>query len=103
MANRLKVGWVQAVYTLMARGWPQRQIAAALGIDRGTMARHVRGARGAPKPAGAPSGSDGPEPWMPPHAARPPAPVPVQPSRCEPFREIIPAKLDQGLSAHCIH
>ena len=58
MANRLKVGVVHSIYVLLERGWSQRRIAAALGIDRGTVARYVRLAREGPKPAKAPPGSD---------------------------------------------
>jgi len=42
------------------------------------------------------------DPSIPPAAGAPPSP-PVQPSRCEPFREIILAKLEQGLSAQRIY
>ncbi len=45
MANRLKVGVVHSIYVLLERGWSQRRIAAALGIDRRTVARYVRLAR----------------------------------------------------------
>ena len=74
MANRLKVGVVHSIYVLLERGWSQRRIAAALGIDRGTVARYVRLAREGPKPAGAPPGSDEadhatPGAWAADHAA----------------------------------
>lgn len=155
MANRLKVGWVHAIYALLERKWSQRQIAEALGIDRGTVARYARlasqsrcgseseaKAAGAPsgwegggvgdadvlgdsnparaplgsaagfagdssipgdsKAAGAPPGSADPDTLTAPASEGSPSP-PVQPSCCEPFREIILAKLQQGLSAQRIY
>jgi transposase len=51
---------------------------------------------------GAPSGSTGPDAPTAPASETPPRP-PVQPSRCEPFREIILAKLQQGLSGQRIY
>lgn len=131
MANRLKVGWVQAIETLLSRGWSHRRIARTLGIDRGTVARYARRARAPANAAGAPPGSEGgaaadSTAGVDPIAAKAPlgkqeappgsaeslnpaamevAPVdpPVQPSQCEPFREIILAKLELGLSAKRIH
>lgn len=38
MANQLKVAVAHAIEVLLERGWSQRQIAGALGIDRGTVA-----------------------------------------------------------------
>ncbi len=134
MANRLKVGWVQAIETFLSRGWSHRRIARTLGIDRGTVARYARRAR-APtgadglraNAAGAPPGSEGvaaadSSAGVDPNAARAPLgsaslniPLesaagleaspgpPVQPSRCEPFRDIIVGKLELGLSAKRIH
>ncbi len=163
MANRLKVGVMHSIYVLLERGWSQRRIAAALGIDRGTVARYVRLAREGPKPAGAPpgsgeaahttpgawaadhvafgaatdskpatevpSGSTAPEIESPDepgglrsvvwglHSARPTgvtatngvAEVPSnsrpanQTSKCEPYREVIEAKFELGLTAKRIH
>jgi transposase len=168
MANRLKVGWVYAIETLLKQGWSHRRIAQTLEIDRSTVARYARKARapakpakappgsggvveGDPaalldsKPAGAPPGSDGPGagdsaaltdskpaealigswthgvqggPCTPPgiqggsadtHRSAESSDVtsqptaPVQPSRCEPFRAIILAKLEHGLSAQRIY
>lgn len=126
MANRLKVGWVHAIETLLERGWSHRRIARTLGIDRGTVARYARRARAPANAAGAPPGSEGgaaadSATCLDPNAARAPsssaepdrdveptavmaAPSPpVQPSQCEPFRAVIVAQLEQGLSAKRIH
>lgn len=61
MANRLSVAKMHSILTLDHRGWSQRRIARELGIDRETVARHLR-VSGAvdPKPAtraNAPPGS----------------------------------------------
>ena len=42
MANRLKMTVVQSILSLYAQRWSRRRIATALGIDRGTVGRHVR-------------------------------------------------------------
>ena len=39
MANQLRVAVVHAIEVLWDRGWSQRRVAGALGIDRGTVAR----------------------------------------------------------------
>jgi transposase len=62
MANRLEMANIQAILQLQALHWSQRRIAQRLGIDRGTVAKVVRLAQAAPKPANAPSGSEHPKP-----------------------------------------
>ena len=91
MANCLKMAMVNGIDALLEAGWSQRRIARALGINRETVARYARRAREAANPATAPPGSGAPS------AASGSA------SRCEPFREIIEAKLEIGLSAKRIH
>jgi len=143
MANALKMAIVQSIQQLHAAGWSQRRIARELGIDRGTVARHLRppppapnaaippagflqpggsnAATFSPLPAPAPSPSagngDADHPAAPNaailpagsegenHAAATPANVRSsrgRPTQCEPFRELILAKLDQRLSAQRI-
>ena len=111
MANRLKVAKVLSIQALHAQGWSQRRIARELGIDRATVARYLMAPS---KPAKAPIGlaEDDQEPKA---AKAPigsgedgqeakPAKAPIgSRSRCEPYREIIEAKLDQGLSAQRIY
>jgi transposase len=108
MSNRLKVAMIAVILSLHRKGWSQRRIANELEIHRETVARYLRQVRAAPKPAIAPSGSDVPE-------ATPSAdaPVPGSPgdrggsargrlSDCEPWRDIIQFKCNQGLSAQRI-
>jgi transposase len=58
MANLLKMAISETIRTLHRRGWSQRRIAAELGINRETVARHLRRADPPPKPAHAPPGSE---------------------------------------------
>jgi transposase len=62
MVNQLKMAIIQAVLQLHASGWSQRRIARELGLHRETVARVLRQSRRDPKPAKAPSGSDGSKP-----------------------------------------
>ena len=57
MANRLKMALEQSIHTLYQQGWSQRRIARELGINRETVARHLRDLQPASKPANAPIGS----------------------------------------------
>jgi transposase len=125
MSNLLKMAVRETIRTLHRRGWSQRRIAGALGINRETVARHLRQADppskpanappgattsdGAPKPANAPPGSEGGE-GAPGLTAAPPVPTPdPQPrgsgraSGCEPWRDVIRAKCDLGLTAQRIY
>jgi transposase len=58
MPNLLKVAMIETILSLHQRGWSQRRIARELGIDRETVARHLRQPLPAPKPANAPIGSE---------------------------------------------
>ncbi len=120
MSNRLKMAESQLIMVLARLGWSYRRIAAELGVDRDTVSRHVRA--GQDGPGGLPSpGSDAAGVMLgsaeSPHAAIAipgsddppgpptcplPAPHPGQRSRCEPFRRIILAKLESGLTAQRI-
>ena len=42
MANRLEVAKVKAILGLHEQGWSQRRIARTLGVDRKTVAEHLR-------------------------------------------------------------
>src|SRR3954470_2452656 len=61
MANLLKMAVSETIRTLHRRGWSQRRIADELGINRETVARHLRQADPPSKPANAPPGSGGDE------------------------------------------
>jgi transposase len=127
MPNQLRVAMIETILSLHHRGWSQRRIARELGIDRETVARHLRLAASDPNPAIAPIGSDlagsDPNPAIAPIgstlesdatpgtaavvADRPATPRLTprvgRPSDCEPWRAAIRAKLDLGLSAQRIY
>ena len=109
MANLLKMAISETIRTLHLRGWSQRRIAAELGINRETVARHIRQADPPPKPANAPLGSEqdhGAAQLTPAIPSSTPDPQPQssrRPSGCEPWRELIRTKCDLGLSAQRIY
>jgi transposase len=125
MSNRLKVAMIDLVLSLHRRGWSQRRIATELEINRETVARYLKQAGAAPKPANAPPGSDIPEAASKPANAPPGSsdvetaasadfPTPSSASHCssrtrgrlsdcEPWRDIIRSKCNQGLSAQRIY
>lgn len=129
MANLLNVALIESIQTLFAQGWTRRRIARELGIDRATVRKYVQCGSYGPKPANAPTGSEGPKPATlvgPPGPESKPANAPIgasalspcpkpanlptgsvapsgPPSRCEPHRELILAKVAAGLTAQRIH
>jgi Helix-turn-helix domain len=125
MANLLKMAISESIRTLRHRGWSQRRIADELGINRETVARHLRQADPPSKPANAPTGSDSDQSESKPAKApagseddlrapeltlATPASTPDPPSRgngrasgCEPWRELVRAKCDLGFSAQRIY
>jgi transposase len=119
MCNLLKVAMIDTILSLRQRGWSQRRIARELGIDRETVARYLHQQADLSKPANAPLGSHdlsdlskpanaplgstaAPDGAPPPPASAAPATV-GRLSDCEPWRAVIQAKLDLGLSAQRIH
>jgi transposase len=86
--NQLKMDIQLAINTLSRNGWSQRRIARELGVDRETVARYRKLARQAqePKPAIVPAGSKS-----------------GRLSHCQPFKTIIQAGLERGLSAQRIY
>jgi transposase len=122
MANLLKMAIRETIRSLHRRGWSQRRIAAELGINRETVARHISRDDTPPKPADAPTGSgDSPDESKPANAPTgselyaEAVETPVDPgngvqprgsgraSECEPWRELIRAKCELGLSAQRIY
>ncbi len=124
MSNLLEVAMIDAILSLHHRNWSQRRIASELGINRETVARYLKQAVAASKPANAPPGSAASE------AAPKPANAPsgsgtletepkpsVSPlvlatecverggrqSECEPWRDVIRSMCELGLSAQRIH
>jgi len=94
MANRVKVAIASSIIVLRQQGWSFRKIAQTLGIHRETVSRYVRLHEADSKPANPPAGNCG----LPVASATQAGPQ----SRCEPFREVIVGKLDEGLSAQRI-
>jgi transposase len=105
---------IQSIHTLHLRGWSQRRIARELGINRATVARHLRELDPGSKQANAPIGSDNVQDGS--KAANAPIgsgtdvapsqPVPSKLGRlseCEPWRDQILEKLNFGLSAQRIY
>ena len=85
MTNRLKVADINAIRTLHKSGHSQREIGRMLGIHRETVAKYI-------------SQEDGPKP------AKPDPRVRSGPSStCEPLRDVIVKKLDDGLSGQRIY
>jgi transposase len=125
MANLLKMAISETIRALHRRGWSQRRIAVELGVNRETVARHLRLLEPPSKPANAPTGSDpvgdASKPAIAPLGSEDesgtpvPADAPAGPgasaqprgtgrlSGCEPWRALITAKADQGLSAQRIY
>ena len=54
MSNRLKVAMIDVILSLHRKGWSQRRIATELDINRETVARYLKRAIAAAKPAIAP-------------------------------------------------
>src|ERR1700722_717803 len=122
MSYLLKVATIDIILSLHRRGWSQRRIARELNVNRETVARHLKHAQSAPKPANAPTGSDSPDPASKPANAptgsddpetrpiasdqphgSPPITVASRKSECEPWRKVIQSKCDLGLSAQRIY
>jgi transposase len=113
MANQLNMAIIDTIRTLYQQRWSIRRIAKTLGIHRDTVARHLRQAKPAgaltdaqtPNQAGALIGSQKAKQAealtgsMPPPTTTPS----LQPSLCEPFRVVIQAKIDLGLTAQRIY
>ena len=95
MANHLSVTKSNAIKKLHQQGQSQREIAEALSVDRKTVRRHLQSQQPAEqldtdsKGTAAPTGSEVP-------------PTATSASSCEPFRQMIEAKLEQGLHAQRI-
>lgn len=62
MANELKMAIVESIHQLHSLHWSARRIARHLGIDRGTVRKHLKQANSGAKPAISPAGSTGAKP-----------------------------------------
>lgn len=105
MPNQLKMSKVKSVIALRQQGWSFSRIAKELGIHRQTVAKYVRrhsksseapAGSGGPKSSQAPTGSEDSKSTQAPIGSRGES---VGRSACEPLRESIEKKLDQGLDA----
>jgi transposase len=109
MSNLLKVAMIDIILSLHRRGWSQRRIASELEINRETVARYLKQAEAAPKPANAPAGSDtldtAPNPDVPPvgSASVGGGRAHGRASECERWRDVIQSMCDLGLSAQRIY
>ena len=108
MPNRLKMSKIQSILALRAQGWSFTRIAQELGIHRQTVSRYVRQHS---RSTEAPPGSDDPKSTKAPtgsvdskstEAPRSSPSPGVGRSDCEPLREVIERKLDQGLHSRRI-
>ncbi|MFV1968191.1 MAG: IS21 family transposase [Pirellulaceae bacterium] len=110
MANRLSMATIDAVFTLHDAGHSNRRIAELLGVHRETVGRYLAQSEAENRP-NAPTGSDAP--GRPENegasglngivVAGESTAQSGPPSVCEPYRELILAKLEAGLSAKRIH
>ena len=89
MANRLTMAEIDRILTLHTTEHSNREIADLLGINRETVGKYVAQAKAQNQP-NAPTGSNGTSPSGP-------------RSECEPFRDLILAKVEQGFLAKRIH
>jgi len=117
MMNRLKMAMIETILSLHRRGWSNRRIARELGIDRDAVSRHVRRAVAEAKAAKVITGSEteasdskaakvitGSEVVCPTGDAAhvEVAVAAMSRSWCEPWRAVIVAKLELGLTAQRI-
>jgi transposase len=102
---------IDTILTLQQKGWSIRRIAKTLGIHRDTVARHVQQAKLGQALIGSADGKLGQALTGSDEAksgqaltgsADAPRPA-LQASLCEPFRAVVQAKLDQGLTAQRIY
>lgn len=116
MANQLAMDKSFAINNLRAAGYSERRIAETLGVSRGAVRRHLQpppsNSTKAPTALGdqAPTGSPDSNSTKAPTgsgdqaAVSTPTDEPITSnSQCEPFREIIVAKCELGLSAKRVH
>ena len=63
MANELKMAIIESILQLHALHWSARQIARELGIDRGTVGKHLRRAQSLPGGQNQPGGRNEKQPF----------------------------------------
>lgn len=108
MANQLSMDKSLSIRTLRENGMSERAISVSLGVSRNAVRRHLAGisSNDTKAPSGkAPTGSEAPNDTKAPTGSTEvldPKVAPVSRSRCEPFREVILSKLEQGLDSQRI-
>ena len=108
MANQLSMDKSLSIRTLRENGMSERAISESLGVSRNAVRRHLAGisSNDTRAPSGkAPSGSEAPNDTKAPTGSVEVVDskvAPVSRSRCEPFREVILSKLEQGLDSQRI-
>lgn len=111
MANQLGMDKSLSIRTLRESGMSERAISESVGVSRGAVRRHLAGispseTTASSRPGKAPTGSETSNSTTAPlgsaEAVEPPV-APVSRSRCEPFREVILSKLEQGLDSQRIY
>jgi transposase len=118
MANQLKMATLDAILSLHQRDWSIRRIAKELGIHRDTVARQIRLWEQQAKPASSAGGAQEAKPatleeapigskqasaeGAPIGVPTPRADRKATPSLCEPWRAVIVAKREAGLTAQRI-
>ena len=98
MSNVLKVSLQEAIRCLHQKGWGQRRIARELGVHRKTIKAYLEGGAKCTTHSTAGSGGDDGQRCQGRVSAEP---KPGRQSLCEPFRAVVEAKLEAGLSAQC--
>jgi transposase len=109
MANRLTMAEIDRIVTLHTTEHSNREIARLLGVDRETVGKYVARAKAQNQP-NAPTGTESSDggaktaaqnrPNAPPGCN---GPASGPPSECEPYRELLLAKIEQGFQAKRIH
>jgi hypothetical protein len=109
MANRLTMAEIDRIVTLHTTEHSNREIARLLGVNRKTVGRYVARAKAENQP-NAPTGMEpcdgGPRTAAQNQPNAPPGcngPASGPPSECEPYRELVLAKIEQGFQAKRIH
>lgn len=97
MANQLKMAKIHSILTLHQQGWSNRRIAQTLGIHRHTVGRYLHQAQAGSKSTNPPTGSEASNCTT----NLPTGSGPM--SASEPYRQIILAKLEKGLTAQRIY
>ena len=93
MSRRLKMAQIDTIRNLHKSGHSNREIARVTGVHRDTVAKYVAGTGPDDSPTSEPNSSNQAEPD---HRVSPPKNGPK--NACEPYRDVILDKLEQGLT-----